>query len=334
MTQIVLVGESWGKEEEEAQAPFVGASGRLLSSLLHRVGINRHECFLTNVFNLRPQPSNDISNLCGSKAERIAGYPSVASGKYIHARYAPELERLYRELQREAPNLIIALGGTALWALTHKPGITKYRGTTHPSPFGKVLPTFHPAAVLRDPTQFPVVFADLTKARREAEFPEVRRPKREVWIEPTLADLWRFHDEHILQSPDLSTDIETMGEQITCIGFAPTPFISLVIPFYNHQSGGSYWPSLQDEMAAWEFVRHTLSLPKRGVGQNFLYDMHFLWRKYGIPCAHHVDDAMLLHHALQPELKKGLAFLGSIYTDEASWKFMRDSETGTNKLED
>lgn len=333
MTQVVIVGEAWGREEEEARAPFVGASGRLLNSLLSRVGINRNECFLTNVFNLRPQPTNDISNLCGTKAERLPGYPSVASGKYIHNRYAPEVERLYRELDRERPNLIIALGGTAFWALTRKSGITKHRGTTHPSPYGKVLPTFHPAAVLRDPSAFPIVYADLTKARREAAFPEVRRPHREVWIEPTLEDLWRFYHEHIEPSPDLSTDIETLGEQITCVGFAPRTDLSLVVPFYNHQLAAPYWPTLQDELEAWRFVRHVLSLPKRGVGQNFLYDAHFLWRKYGIPTPHHVDDSMLLHHALQPELKKGLAFLGSIYTDEAAWKFMRE-ETGTNKLED
>ncbi len=39
------------------------------------------------------------------------------------------------------------------------------------------------------------------------------------------------------------------------------------------------------------------------------------------------DDTMLLHHALQPEMEKGLSFLGTIYTSEASWKMMRKKDT-------
>ena len=63
MADIVIVGESWGEEEEEAQAPFIGPSGRLLKGLLSSVGIAFGECFVTNVFNLRPKPSNDITDL-------------------------------------------------------------------------------------------------------------------------------------------------------------------------------------------------------------------------------------------------------------------------------
>jgi hypothetical protein len=55
--------------------------------------------------------------------------------------------------------------------------------------------------------------------------------------------------------------------------------------------------------------------------------MHHLWRTMGIPVPFASDDTMLLHHALQPELDKGLAFLGSIYTNEAAWKFQRKNAT-------
>jgi hypothetical protein len=61
--------------------------------------------------------------------------------------------------------------------------------------------------------------------------------------------------------------------------------------------------------------------------------MHFLWRRYGITVPFAQDDTMLAHHALQPEMEKGLGFLGSIYSDEASWKFMR-KEKDTIKRED
>jgi hypothetical protein len=50
--------------------------------------------------------------------------------------------------------------------------------------------------------------------------------------------------------------------------------------------------------------------------------MTFLWKVYGIPAPKACDDTMLAHHAMQPEMEKGLGFLASLYTDEASWKSM------------
>lgn len=331
---MVLVGEAWGKDEEEKREPFVGASGRMLNGILHSVGIDRRECFVTNVFNLRPQPTNDIKNLCGPKAEGIKGMPQLQSGKYVRAEYASEIERLYRELEVCKPNVIVALGATPAWALLHKTpgftsGIKKIRGAPLQSHLGyKVLPTYHPAAIMREFKLRPVVIADLTKAKREAEYPEVRRPLREIWIEPTLDDLSRFEREYIEPASYLSVDIETIGRQITCIGFAPENAVALVVPFYSKQvASGNYWRTNEDERAAWEWVKRVLQLKKKFVFQNGLYDMRFLWEIMGITVPHAEDDTMLLHHALQPEMEKGLGFLGSIYSDEAQWKFMRKNET-------
>lgn len=326
MTAVVILGEAWGADEERERKPFVGASGRLLNALLSQVGINRKECFTTNVFNLRPQ-RNDIKTLCGPKAEGIPGLPPLA-GKYLRPEYAGELERVKQELAREQPNVIIALGASAAWFTLGASGIKKVRGAAAPSPYGKVLPTYHPAAVLREWTLRPILLADLAKARRESEYPEVRRPERKLWIEPTLGDLAKFEREFILPNPRLSIDIETKGTSITCVGFAPTRDCAIVIPFYDPtKPDGNYWPTKGEEMIAWAFVRKWCGLPKKLVFQNGLYDMQFLWRRYGIICPGAEDDTMLLHHSLQPELEKGLGFLGSIYTDEASWKFMRKNET-------
>ena len=83
-----------------------------------------------------------------------------------------------------------------------------------------------------------------------------------------------------------------------------------------------------DELKAWAWVRRMCALPNSTkVGQNFMYDLNFLWTKYGITIGGELEDTMLMHHAMQPEMQKGLGFLGSIYTDEAAWKFMRHNET-------
>lgn len=342
LNRIMLVGEAWGEQEEAAQAPFVGPSGRILDMLLRMSGIRRDECYLTNVFNLRPQPKNDIDNLCGPKADGIPGLPSLRQGKYVRAEYAPELERLYREIERVRPNVVVALGASAAWALLRSSGIKKVRGAvayTDPNvaiQMGgfcpKVLPTYHPAAVMREWKLRPIVMKDLEKALRESEFPELRRLAREVWIEPTISDLLEF-DHYITNAKRLSIDIETYANQITCIGFAPSIDRALVVPFFAGSSPShNYWPTLHDELVAWDYVKRWCQHPCV-LGQNIIYDMHFLWRSYGIAVPGQRHDTMLLHHALQPEMEKGLGFLGSVYTDEASWKIMR-TESETMKREE
>ncbi len=339
MSGIMLVGEAWGKEEAERGLPFVGASGKLLNALLSQVGIERRDCFVTNVFNFQPE-RNDLKTLCGKKAEGIPGYPAINKGGYILAQYTSELDRLFTEILNFEPTLIIALGATPAWALLKYPSIKSIRGaplfaTINARKF-KVFPTYHPAAVLREWKLRPIMLADLTKARRESEFPEIRRPKREVWIEPCYDDLLRFEREYILPSPVLSIDIETVADQITCIGFAPSIDRTLVVPFFSaSHAGQSYWPTVAEETRVWNWVLRICHLKKVIVGQNFLYDVNFLWKQYGITVPHAAEDTMLLHHALQPEMEKSLGFQGSIYTDEQAWKTShRKKHNETVKRED
>lgn len=333
MTSIVILGEAWGEAEEKAREPFVGASGYELTRMLSEAGINRADCYLTNVFNLHPK-GNDITTLCGAKSDALPGYPSLIKSKYVRAQYATELERLGDELLRVNPNLVIALGNTPCWSMLGRTGIGKIRGTTdlstHTVAGFKVLPTYHPAAVLRMWDVRPVVVADFIKAERESHYGELRRTKREIWIEPSLTDIVEFRSLYIDGCAVLSVDIETSGTQITCIGFAPNPRVSIVIPFVDpRRKGRSYWPTEHDERAAWEIVKDILADPLlKKLFQNGMYDIAFLWRAVGLPVYGAAEDTMLLHHSLQPEMKKGLGFLASVYADEGAWKEMRaKSET-------
>lgn len=340
--KMMIVGEAFSEHDAREGLPFVGPAGNTLNLLLAQVGIARRDIYLTNVFNLRPSDSsNDISHICGPKAEAIPGYPAISSGKYIRAEYQPELDRLFAEIKREAPNVIVCCGPVALWALAGTAGLKRARGAPLYSggpafeALGKIklLPTYHPATVNRDWGLRPVVMADLAKAKKEAYFPEIRRPSREIWIYPTIEDLYEFEAKYFHDRPDLSTDIETARQQVTCIGFAPNPQVAIVVPFVDpSQPDGNYWRTKKEEVEAWRWVaRLCKTFPT--FGQNFIYDMHYLWRTMGIQCPLMCDDTMLLHHSLQPEMEKGLGFLGSIYTDEPAWKFMRTKHE-TLKKED
>jgi hypothetical protein len=291
------------------------------------------EFYRSNVFALNPD-HNDLANLCGPKSEAIPGYPPLVKGKgYIHDRYRPHLERLADELVTVDPNLVLCLGNSALWALTSSTGVAKLRGTTMVSSMlatgFKLLPTYHPSAVVRQWELRPTVVADLMKARRQSLFPEIRRPKREIWIAPTLEDLSTFRDRYIANCEILSVDIETAGTAITEIGFAPDESHAIVVPFLDRRAKSkSYWPDLQSEQAAWRCcvgILEDRTIPK--LFQNGLYDIAFLLRAAGIGVRGAAEDTMLLHHALQPESLKGLGFLGSLYCDEGAWKGMRKHVT-------
>lgn len=327
---IMIVGEAWGEEEARTGLPFIGSAGRELNRMLEEAEIDRKDCYVTNVFNLQPQPTNDIKNLCCSKDVSSVPMPELSRGNYLQDQYFPEVQRLWDEVSRVRPNLVIALGNTALWAFTGSYGIKKLRGTITEATLGsckgiKVLPTYHPAAVLRDWSMRSVVVVDLMKAKRQSLFPEIRRPKREIWLEPSLNHIELFYNSYVVGCQKLSFDIETAGAtQITCVGFAPSPTRAIVIPFVdNRQSDGSYWRSLEEERAAWLWVRKYLLHSAEKVGQNTLYDINWLWHKIGVTPKNYCRDTMLKHHAINPELEKSLGFLGSVYTDEPAWKTMR-----------
>lgn len=187
----------------------------------------------------------------------------------------------------------------------------------------KYLSTYHPAAVLRQWSWRPIVLADLLKGRREREFPEIRRPKRTVIASPNIDEIEAWTDGTLGGGYKLlSPDIETMNGQIRCIGFARSTHESLVVPFIRDLSGASYWPTQDEELRAWYCVKALLASPIPKVMQNGIFDMSYLTRM-GLYVNNALHDTMLLHHVLYPELQKGLGFLGSIYTSEASWKLMR-----------
>lgn len=359
---VFILGEAWGENEARVKHALVGASGVTMFQMMDEAGLidlssedhafikkywetrdpmmlkmvwNLHpEFYTTNVFNFRP-PGNDISWVCHDdnkigKKEGLRGYPALVRGKFCKEEYRPELDRLRDELLQQDPNLVIALGNTACWALLGETAITKIRGvtkmSTHCVAGFKVLPIIHPAAILREWSQRPVTVIDLIKAKREAASPDVIRPVCEIWIEPSIDDILEFKSKFIDCADGVSVDIETSGTQITMVGIAPRRDLGIVIPFVDpRRTGRSYWPTREAELQAWEIIQGILEDPAIWkVFQNGLYDIAFIWRTTGIKILNAKHDTMLLHHALQPESLKGLGFLGSVYTDHGSWKQMRE----------
>jgi uracil-DNA glycosylase len=368
--KIVIVGEAWGESEDMMKKPFVGESGKELFRMLgeatiggqpapelhaaacalHKYGlawVKEREAWLdaasimmTNVLALRP-PDNKLDYLCLTKDELPHGYslpPIAKSGSkqlFLHPDLLGELTRLEEELTTVRPNLIVALGNPACWATLRTTAITSIRGTIAQGIENiKVLPTFHPAGVMRNWAWRPIVVADLIKALREAQFPEIIRPQRTIIINPSIEELEEWTELTLATATALSCDTETELGQIKMISFAPTVDHAMVVPFLDwSKPGGSYWPTEELEFRAWVCVRRLLESPIPKLWQNGMYDLQYTIRRKIWPQRCEFDP-MLLHHSIFPEMNKGLGFLGSIYTNEASWKLMRKQKTDTEKRDE
>lgn len=370
--KLLLLGEAWGESEDMVKLPFAGESGKLLwdmlgeampgespelhreASAMHRYGlawVRKRDAWLaasgiamTNVLAFRP-PGNKMEALCEDKKTSGQGYPYSAAvkGKYLREEYFGELTRLRAEIEGFQPNLILALGNTALWSLLNATNIGSIRGaiteTMPGAPVGlaqqrKCLATYHPAGVLRSWSWRPIVVADLMKAAREAHFPEVRRPARRIMINSTLAELELFVQLMTITPPPwLSVDIETGGGLIKCIGFADSRERAVVVNFIHPTTWASYWLTPGEELRAWQLVKALLESPIVKLGQNFLYDLQYIL-KLGIRPRNCTEDTMLLHHSHFPEMQKGLGFLNSIYTNEFAYKLMNRPRADTEKRDE
>jgi len=125
---IMIVGEAWGETEEKSGIPFSGASGQELNRMLQEAGILRNECYCTNVVNARP-PRNDITAWIPEDKKSITGRMVKLRDKFVDPIVKEGFGMLIKEIELVKPKVIVALGGTAMWALTGNSSIVKWRGS-------------------------------------------------------------------------------------------------------------------------------------------------------------------------------------------------------------
>jgi len=141
---LMFVGEAPGADEDEQGEPFVGRAGQLLTKIIESIGLERKEVFIGNINRCRP-PKN-----------RAPEPDETAACKPF----------LLREISVVRPKVIVVLGATAAHNLleTNVP-IGKLRGRFHEYYGVKVMPTFHPAYLLRDPNKKREVWEDMKIVR-------------------------------------------------------------------------------------------------------------------------------------------------------------------------
>ncbi|MEP6820233.1 MAG: uracil-DNA glycosylase [bacterium] len=142
--RLMFVGEAPGADEDAQARPFVGRAGQLLTKIIEAIGLKREEVLIGNVNRCRPPanrpPTPEEASMCKPF--------------------------LLREIAAVQPEVIVVLGNTAMRNLLDlKQGITKVRGQFQDYQGVKVMPTFHPAYLLRDPSKKKETWEDLKKVR-------------------------------------------------------------------------------------------------------------------------------------------------------------------------
>lgn len=144
--RLMFVGEGPGADEDAQGIPFVGRAGQLLNNMIAAMGLKREEVYIANVVKCRP-PGNRV--------------PAPEEG----ATCSPFL---FRQIDVVRPQVLVALGATAAtYLLGRRQPLAGLRGRIHAFRGTKLIVSYHPAYLLRDPRQKREAWADLQMAMRE-----------------------------------------------------------------------------------------------------------------------------------------------------------------------
>lgn len=144
--EVMLIGEGPGEQEDLQGMPFVGPAGKLLDSMLEMIGLDRSKVYIANMVKCRPPRNRD---------------PQPAEQQACRA-------WLDRQIALVDPRIIVCLGRIAAMGVIKEDfRITREHGQWFTLDGRRCMATFHPSALLRDPTKRPDAFMDLRALRKE-----------------------------------------------------------------------------------------------------------------------------------------------------------------------
>lgn len=144
--RLMFVGEGPGADEDAQGLPFVGRAGQLLNNMINAMGLKREQVYIANIVKCRP--------------------PQNRTPEPEEARTCSQF--LFRQIEIVQPEVIVALGATAAtYLLGVKGSLASLRGRIHAAHNSKLIITYHPAYLLRDPRQKKEAWIDLQIAMRE-----------------------------------------------------------------------------------------------------------------------------------------------------------------------
>lgn len=338
-SQILFLGEAPGKDEVtleqrrlegryDKNPNFQGGAGRVLYKWCSQIGVNRDINETRNVVKCRPT----IINNQGKEVDRP---PTEAEIRHCAVYLSKELETI-------RPNVIVALGNTALYVTTGQTKISQYRGRVLEGPIlhatekeeerrSKVLTIYHPAYIMRSQELWPLAVWDLSKVKKESQYPEIRRHTVEYNTTGSLDCspeefanrartagylVFDWEAEGIIKTRGKGLDLSTGA--ITVLGVTTEPYKGYAL---------HYTP---DHIALFRQLASDPAVEK--VGQNSEgFDIPYGERK-GFVFKGRSFDTLQALHLIHPEQEKNLDNIASLYTDIPPWKGKQMYKSGFEAL--
>lgn len=318
------VGEAAGEEEATSSKPFVGGAGSWLNSLLRAAKISRSRLNIVNCLGCKPagncfptdpkfaettkyywekaaaqalkrlgpdSPQYKAASARAQAAQEITNADGKAAVEYCAEKH------LWPAVNSRKWTRLVALGDQALKALTPRQGISLWRGSPlqlrgHEGDGPKVIGTLHPAFIARQSSMFSVVKEDLRKS--------VTLPPEKYNLYPTIDEVRAF------DSTEFAFDFEwDPWGQITMCGLSDKYYSALVVPWCE--------PFIEE-------LRRIFESAKALIGHNIIGADTKWFEKFGWNITAKLFDTMLIQHLVQPDMRHGLAFVASVFTNKVFWK--------------
>lgn len=308
-SQIYIIGEAPGEEEDSQLKPFIGPAGDDLNRGLNSAGILRSECYVDNLYRKRPAANN-----------------------FDYARNADDFGQSIRNLKdtiaSNRPRVVVLCGSEPLRYLldkTPKDKISKWRGSCVEKDGQLYYVINHPSFITRQRQHFPIFCHDF-KRIKDVLSGRYSKPAHNFLIAKNSLQIHEAVDEILScnQDQEITVDIETSKKdptKIFCCGFGLSNSRAICLVNSDRNS-----LSLAFNSALHHITNSKLRLVYHN-GYDFDTEAFYL---QGI--SDRIDeDTFLAFRNLEPELPKSLAFLTSLYTWEPYYKDMADSDEGEDQ---
>lgn len=291
----LIVGKHEGKDEVVQGKSFVGGTRPWLRNMISKSGGSLESYNLINVIGCCPPGDSMPGDIDWYKTSKATGKEAVQYCRQHH---------LDPVLTSKKWSRIIALGAEALEATTNRRGILQWRGSplqlTHYGPDHPpiVMPTLHPAFLMRQADMSPVAYGDL---RKSMQLP----PEDSYKLYATVDDLQQF------ESTAFAFDFEwDSNKEVTLVGLSNAYGTGLVID-----------PRTAESSLVQQELKRIFENATDLIGHNIVSaDIPFL-DKFGFDISKaKLWDTMLMQHLVQPNYKHSLAFVCSVFTNAVFWK--------------
>lgn len=320
-SKLCVLGQAPGSNEVRRGAPLVGPAGEVFRECIGLAGISRRDIYILNVW------ENPVFTDKGEDIYDSKGGDLLWNKKGLTSRGMELAQPTLARLNASGANCVLTLGQQALELCTGIANrIMKWRG----SPMAgldriggnggrKVMPTVHPAATIHGVYLWRyMIISDMIKARTMSATRELKLPRRDILIRPSLADALNFI-RTCQRAPRVATDLEVVNHQISCFSLCMNPNEGITIPLTDES--GAYWDE-DDEMLIWQEYAKLMHDPAvMKINQNMVgFDAPFMFLQNRIHVRGPIGDPMIAQSILYPEFLKGIDFQASMYTYEPYWK--------------